>query len=134
MSEDVCDESNYREILNKYKENDLFVLPNGEEIVRVRKDSSSDSDIDIMEEESNDTEDWQSVVSHDFTRNIDNIPAPIQERRLDNNVITADERYYNTNLFGKRDDKKYLKVITYFYGFTYLPKILSGVKKLVLLR
>lgn len=111
MSENVCDESKYREILNKYKENDVFVLPNGEEIVRVRKDSSSDSEIDIMDGESNNNSgDWQSVVSHGFTRDIDNIPAPIQERHLDSNIITADERYYHPNLFGKKDDKKYFKV------------------------
>lgn len=111
LSEEVCEESNYREILNKYKENDVFVLPNGEEIVRVRKDSSSDSEIDIMDGESiNNTGDWQSVISQGFTRDIDNIPAPTQERHLDSNIITADERYYHPNLFGKKDDKKYLKV------------------------
>lgn len=119
LSEDVCDESKYREILNKYKENDVFVLPNGEEIVRVRKDSSSDSEIDIMDGESNNnTGDWESVLSHDITRDIDNIPAPTQERLLDSNIITADERYYHPNLFGKKDDKKYLKV-NIFLIFTY---------------
>lgn len=113
LSEDVCDESKYREILNKYKENDVFVLPNGEEIVRVRNDSSSESEIDIMDGETNNNniEEWQSVVSHGFTRDIEHIPAPTQERHLDSNIITADERYYHPNLFGKKDDKKYLKVI-----------------------
>lgn len=113
LSEIDCDESKYREILNKYKENDVFVLPNGEEIVRVRKDSSSESEIDIMDGETNNNNvgDWQSVVSHSYTRNIDNIPAPTQERHLENNIITADERYYHSNLFGKRNDKTYLKVI-----------------------
>jgi len=111
LSEDVCDESMYREILNKYKENDVFVLPNGEELVRVRNDSSSESEIDIMNEESSiNVGDWQSTVSKGLTKNIDNIPAPTQERHLDSNIITADERYYHPNLFGKRDDKKYLKV------------------------
>ncbi|XP_025416299.1 uncharacterized protein LOC112687666 [Sipha flava] len=111
LSEDVCDESKYREILNKYKENDVFILPNGEEIVRVRNDSSSESEIDIMDGESNNIiDEWQSVVSHGFTRDIDNLPAPTQERNLDINIITADERYYHPNLFGKRDDKKYLKI------------------------
>lgn len=112
LSEDVCDESKYREILNKYKENDVFVLPNGEEIVRVRNDSSSESEIDIMDSETNNNniEDWQSVVSHGFTRDIEHIPAPTQERHLDSNIITADERYYHPNLFGKKDDKKYLKM------------------------
>lgn len=57
-----------------------------------------------------DVGDWQSVVSNDFTRDIDNIPPPTQERHIDCNIITADERYYHPNLFGKRDDKKYLKV------------------------
>lgn len=89
----------------------MFVLPNGEEIVRVRKDSSSESEIDIMDGESNNnTGDWQSIVSNGVSRNIDNIPAPTQERQLENNIITADERYYHPNLFGKKDDKKYLKV------------------------
>lgn len=115
ISEDICDESKYREILNKYKENDVFVLPNGEEIVRVRKDSSSDSEIDIMDGESNNNVgDWQSVISNDFTRNIENIPAPTQERHLDSNIITADERYYQSKLFAKKDDKKYLKVCFLF--------------------
>lgn len=54
---------------------------------------------------------WQSDVSSGFNRDIDNIPAPAQERHLDSNIITSDERFYNPNLFGKRDDKKYLKVI-----------------------
>lgn len=110
LYEDVCDESKYREILNKYKENDLFVLPNGEELVRVRNDSSSESEIDIMDGESNGLGDWQSVVSYSCTKDIDNIPAPTQERYVDCNIITADERYYHSNLFGKRNDKKYLKV------------------------
>lgn len=111
MSENVCDESKYREILNKYKENDVFVLPNGEEIVRVRNDSNSESEIDIMDGDSNyNNGDWHSVVQHGFPRNIVNIPAPTQERQLDYNIITADERYYHPNLFGKQDDKKYLKV------------------------
>lgn len=116
ISEDICDESNYREILNKYKENDVFILPNGEEIVRVRKDSTSDSEIDIMDGDFNSNiVDWQSHVSHSFTRDIDNIPAPTQERQLDSNIITSDERYYHPNLFGKRDDKKYLKVCINIY-------------------
>lgn len=115
LSEDVCDESKYREILNKYKENDVFVLPNGEEIVRVRKDSSSDSEIDIMDGESNiGVGDWDSVVSHGFTNDIDSIPAPTLERHIDSNIISADERYYHPNLFGKKDDKKYLKVSNIF--------------------
>lgn len=89
----------------------MFVLPNGEEIVRVRKDSSSDSEIDIMDGESNiNVGDWQSVITNGFTRDIDNLPAPTQERHLDSNIITADERYYQSKLFAKRDDKKYLKV------------------------
>jgi len=117
LSENVCDESKYREILNKYKENDVFVLPNGEEIVRVRNDSSSESEIDIMDGDSNNNNngDWQSVVEQGFTRNIDNIQAPNKERQLDNNIITADERYYHPNLFGKKDDKKYLKVFFFFF-------------------
>lgn len=118
MSENVCDESKYREILNKYKENDVFVLPNGEEIVRVRNDSSSELEIDIMDGDSNyNNGDWQSVVEQGFTRNIDNIPAPNKERQLDNNIITADERYYHPNLFGKKDDKKYLKVFFFSINF-----------------
>jgi len=56
-------------------------------------------------------EDWHSVISHGFTRDIEHIPAPTHERHLESNIITADERYYNPNLFGKKDDKKYLKVI-----------------------
>lgn len=96
----------------------MFVLPNGEEIVRVRKDSSSDSEIDIMDGEfNNNFGDWQPVVSHSFTRDIDNIPAPTQERHLDNNIITADERYYHPNLFGKRNDNKYFKV-KYVYSLS----------------
>lgn len=117
LSEDVCDESNYREILNKYKENDVFILPNGEEIVRVRNDSSSESEIDIMDGETINIGDRQSVVSHGFTRDIDNLPVPTLERHLDSNIITADERYYHPNFFGKRDDKKYLKVSTYTLCF-----------------
>jgi len=117
LSEDVCDESKYHEILNKYKENDVFVLPNGEEIVRVRNDSNSESEIDIMDGELNNVGDWQSVVSHNFTRDIDNIPAPTQERYIEGNIITADERYYHPNLFGKRNDKKYLKVNTLIIVF-----------------
>lgn len=64
-------------------------------------------------ESNNSVGDWQSVVSNSFTRDIDNIPAPTQERYLDSNIITSDERYYHPNLFGKRDDKKYLKVIIF---------------------
>lgn len=111
LSEIDCDE--YRDILNKYKENDVFVLPNGEEIVRVRKDSSSESEIDIMDSESNNNNigDWQSVVSHSYTKNIDTMPAPTQEQHFETNIITADERYCHPNLFGKKNDKKYLKVI-----------------------
>lgn len=90
----------------------MFVLPNGEEIVRVRNDSSSESEIDIMDGECN-VGDWQSIVSNDFSRDIDNMPAPTQERHIDSNIITADERYYHPNFFGKKDDKKYLKV-SYF--------------------
>lgn len=89
----------------------MFVLPNGEEIVRVRKDSSSDSEIDIMDGGTNNNcGDWQSIISHNFTKDIDNIPAPTQERFVINNIITADERYYHPNLFEKRDNKKYFKV------------------------
>lgn len=88
----------------------MFVLPNGEEIVRVRKNSSSDSEIDIMDGGTNNCRgDWQSVVLHSITRDIDNIPAPTQERHLNNNIITADERYYHPN-FLKSDDKNYFKV------------------------
>lgn len=117
LSENVCDESKYREILNKYKENDVFILPNGEEIVRVRNDSSSESEIDIMDGESNNIiGEWQSVVSHGFSRDIENLPAPNLERHVDSNIITADERYYHPNFFGKRD-KKYLKVSTTYFIF-----------------
>ncbi|XP_050534301.1 uncharacterized protein LOC126901679 isoform X3 [Daktulosphaira vitifoliae] len=112
LSEDACDESKYREILNKYKENDVFVLPNGEELVRVRKDSNSESEIDVMEGESNNTNsEWQSIVSNGYSsRTIDNLHAPTQEKHLDNNIITADERYFHPNLIGKKDDKKYLNI------------------------
>ncbi|XP_050436174.1 deubiquitinase MYSM1-like [Adelges cooleyi] len=115
LSEDACDESKYREILNKYKENDVFVLPNGEELVRVRKDSNSESEIDIMEGESmnnnNNSTDWRSIKSNVYgSRDIESLPAPTREKHLDNNIITADERCFHPNIFGKKDDKKYLKI------------------------
>lgn len=68
----------------------------------------------------NNHSDWRSAVSNGLTKDIDNLPAPTQERHLDSNIITADERYFHPNLFGKKDDKKYLRVsivIVSFYVF-----------------
>lgn len=80
--------------------------------MRVRKESNSDSEIDVMEGESNtSSSEWRSIGSNGYkSRSIDNLPFPTQEKYLDNNIITADERYFHPNLFGKKDDKKYLKV------------------------
>lgn len=66
-----------------------------------------------MDGECNNNSHWRSLVSTGLTRDVDDLPAPTQEKHLDSNIITADERYFHPNLFGKRDDKKYLKVIYY---------------------
>lgn len=66
--------------------------------------------------------DWRSAVSNSLTKDIDNLPAPTQERQLDSNIITADERYFHPNLFGKKDDKKYLRVSIVIVSFNVFLK------------